>query len=159
MLVSRFLGDLTATQHNLPLCHLSDFRIMGDDHERRALFMQFLEKIHHNLFIGIIQISGRLVRQDNFRMIDQRPCHADPLLLTAGELAGKVMRSVSKTDAAQCFQRFFFIRHAVIILRQHHIFKRSQILYQVELLKNQPDFISSNGRQILCVLFGNIHAI
>ena len=92
-------------------------------------------------------------------MIDQCPCHADPLLLTAGKLTGKVMRPVSKADAAQRLQRLFFIRHAVIILRQHHIFKRSQILYQIELLKNQPNFISSNGRQILCVLFGNIHAV
>jgi hypothetical protein len=34
-----------------------------------------------------------------------------------------------------------FIRHAVKVLREHHIFQRSQVGNEVKLLKDKSDFL------------------
>jgi len=39
-----------------------------------------------------VQVASRLVRQQQFRLMDQRPRDRDPLLLASGQLAGPMMR-------------------------------------------------------------------
>ena len=47
-----------------------------------------------------IEIAGRLVGEQNFRLVDQGPGDGDTLLLPAGELRGRVLaRSSSPTSA------------------------------------------------------------
>jgi hypothetical protein len=45
--------------------------------------MQFAQQAQDNLFVDRIQISGGLVGQNDFRIVDQGARDAHPLLLTA----------------------------------------------------------------------------
>ncbi len=46
--------------------------------------MQLLQQFQNQLLIGLIEISGRLVRQNQLGMIDQRPRQRHPLLFSSG---------------------------------------------------------------------------
>ena len=48
-----------------------------------------------------VEVAGRLVGQDERRVGDQGPGHRDPLLLTAGELAGPVLDPVGEADPVE----------------------------------------------------------
>jgi hypothetical protein len=50
----------------------------------------------HDLFAGArVQVSGRLVGEEDRRIVDQRPGNRHPLLLSAGKLVGPMVDAVS----------------------------------------------------------------
>ena len=58
------------------------------------------------------------------------------------------MRAIFQADPIKSRQRLFFVRHAVQVLRQHHIFNRREVGNQVELLKNESDFFRAYTVQV-----------
>lgn len=56
--------------------------VMSRNDHRRAANIGVLEYGKNLVFICIIKISGRLVRQQNFRIIYQSPGQSNPLLLS-----------------------------------------------------------------------------
>lgn len=63
-----------------------------------------------NDFSGIlgIQIAGRLVRQNDTGLIDQRPSNGHPLLLTAGKLRGQMSFALVQIQNANDFFQIGF---------------------------------------------------
>ena len=62
-------------------------------HQNRVPFgVQLAQQLDHDLLVGFVQISRRLVRENQFRMIDQRARHGHALLLAAGKLRGQMRR-------------------------------------------------------------------
>src|SRR3546814_3347695 len=64
----------------------------------RAFRIQGLEHLHHFLAMMGVEVAGRLVRQDQFRLGDERAGDGDTLLLTAGKLARPVPGAVANAD-------------------------------------------------------------
>ena len=66
------------------MCMLRDIRFMRDEDNGVALTVQVFEQ-SHNFFAGpTIEISCRLIREENGRLRDKRPCHGNALTLSAG---------------------------------------------------------------------------
>ena len=72
---------------------------MGDDKRCGAKFAVDLFNDIKNKFSGLkIKRSGRLITEKKFGALGHRSCYGNSLLLTAGELCRKVVKSMAKTD-------------------------------------------------------------
>ena len=70
-------------------------------HDHKMVLRDLLQDFHH-LHTGIaVQRAGRLVRQNDVRVIDQRPRDGHPLHLPAGELIRLFIHMLFKTDLPQ----------------------------------------------------------
>ena len=49
-------------------------------------------------------------------------------------------QAIAQTHSLQRFPSLLFVRDAVEILREHHVFQRREIRHEVELLENKADF-------------------
>ena len=98
-----------------------------------------------------IQISGRLVRQNNSRIVDQRAGDGDALLLTAGKFVRFVVDAIAEADARREVLRDFSKSSAAlrIELRQRDIFKRRRARQQIELLKDETDGSAAQNRELV----------
>ena len=71
-----------------------------------------------------IEVAGRLVREQQRRRVDQRPCQGDALLLAAGELHGPVVRPFGEPDHVERFQRRASAPYAAlprVVGREQHV--------------------------------------
>jgi len=81
---------------------LRQFRVVGD-HDDQAVFGDLLENFH-DLNAGLrVQRTGRLVSQDDIRIVDQRTGNSDTLHLSAGHLAGLFGKLTAQSDILQRF--------------------------------------------------------
>jgi hypothetical protein len=80
-----------------------DVGIVRNHQNRVTRAMQLAEQFHHNGFIFLVEISGWLVGQDQFWLIDERAGDRHALLFAAGKLRGKVRQSIAEAYAAQRF--------------------------------------------------------
>ena len=60
-----------------------DTGIMRDEHNGLATFLEFVEGLHHERSGGGVQVSRRLVRQDDGRVVDEGARDGNPLHLSA----------------------------------------------------------------------------
>ena len=66
-----------------PVRQISDGRIVRDHHDGVFFAVQLLQQIDHNSLVHFVEISRRLIRKQQFRMIDERSRDRDALLLAA----------------------------------------------------------------------------
>ena len=59
----------------------------------------------------------------------------------------------------QSGQSLLLVGHAVEVLRQHDVFKRSEVGNQVELLEDETDFFRASAIQFLGRNFGNVFTV
>ena len=77
---------MTATR--LHMC-LHDRQVVGDEDQREAeLALQFAQQVEHLRLDRDVECRHRLVGDQQPRFQRERPRHADPLALAAGELVG-----------------------------------------------------------------------
>jgi len=62
---------------------------MGNQDNRPAFPGDLLQEIENNSLIRLIEVPCRFSGQDNGRLIDERPGHADTLLFPSRNLGGK----------------------------------------------------------------------
>ena len=65
--------------------------------------MQLVKEIHHDAARLAVQCAGRLVGQDQRRLIDHGAGNRDALLLSAGKLVGLVAHPLAHADALEPF--------------------------------------------------------
>ena len=70
--------------------------VRNEDDRSFAAFVQLFDQIHNVIGRFGIQIAGRLVRQNNPRIIDECSGNGHSLLLSAGKLGGKVIGESGK---------------------------------------------------------------
>src|SRR5690606_20219883 len=59
-----------------------EVRVVGHEHERRAaLAIQLLEQLDDRVAGAGVQVAGRLVREQDLRLVDERASERDALLL------------------------------------------------------------------------------
>src|ERR1700754_397131 len=101
-----------------------------------------------------MQVSGRLVSQDDSRIRNHCARDADELLLTTGQLRGK---QVFLTYHLKPIERIandrlpIFFTHVSIRQRQLEVFENSLIVQQVITLKDEPDVSITQRRAFLGV--------
>ena len=136
------IDDLTVFDpHDTVGVFFRQLRVMGD-HDHQPVIRHLLQQLH-DLDTGLaVQGSGWFVRQQNIRVIDQRPSDRHSLHLSAGHLVRLFMQLVSKPHL---FQR---LRCPLPALRpgntgngqrQFHIGKNRLVGDQIIALEHKAD--------------------
>ena len=113
--------------------------------------MQFAQQVHDRFAVLRVEVSGRLVREQDGRLSADGAGHGDALLLTAGELRGQVLRAVRHADALErgvgaltALGRL----HAAVDQRQLDVLEDREVANQVEALEDEPDFAVAHARAL-----------
>ena len=94
------VGNFAVMQFDSAIGEAGHDGIMSHHHDGASLVMQFAQKTQYDLFINRIQISRRLIGQNNFGIVDQSTCDTNALLFSAGKLRGQMAaRSLRPTCA------------------------------------------------------------
>src|SRR5207302_2402826 len=121
-----------------------------EDHRAAVVPVQADDQLDH-LFTGrCIQVTGRLVGEQDCRTVRERPRDGHPLLLTAGELHWIVMAARLEPDGLQQLVRFrvgFGI--AGQLHRNRNVFARGQSGDQMERLKHKADLLQAQLRELV----------
>ena len=113
--------------------------------------VQLAQQLHHRFAIFRIQISGRLIGQQNGRLADQRTRHGHALLLAAGKLRGIMLHAVRHADALEHFlHAFLSLRraHTAIGERQFDVFINGEVADQIERLEDEADLAIADARAV-----------
>ena len=137
---------------------------MGDHDDGDALVVQFLEHAH-DFDAGLaVEVAGRLVGEQQRRLVHQRAGDGDALLLAAGKLVGMMVGALAEADQFERVHGAFVLLvrlDAVAVVKHRHfdIFQRRGARQQVETLENKADFFVADIRQRVAVERGNVNAI
>ena len=130
---------------------------MGDQQHGHALLRQPLDHAEH--FAHQLRVEGRgdFVEQHQAGVHGNGPGNGHALLLTTGQLAGKVVAALQQADAVQPFfgQRYRFILAHFLDLEQAEgdVLQRGQVREQVELLERHAGHCAVLGDHPLRVAY------
>src|SRR5687767_11190977 len=149
--------DLAVPELDQPRAVFGDIHFVRDEHHGDAVFhVQLLEDVHDLDARPCIEVSSRLVREDDRRLVDQRPRDGDALLLPAGELIRVVIHPLAEADdlehflrAAVPFGRFHLVAPAVIEQRQLDVVERRRARQEVEALEDEADLAVPDHRELV----------
>src|SRR3712207_4287010 len=130
---------------------LREPNVVRDHADGRAAGVEFFEEIHHRFAVAGIEVTGRLVGEEDGRMTSERTRHGDALLLTTGELAREMFRAMTHADALERFEHVLFAlarRHAAIGQRQLDVFEDAQVTDEVEALEDEADLAIADARAL-----------
>src|SRR5215212_7590267 len=78
---------------------LRDLRLVGDENDcNAALLFEALEDVHHLDAGAAVEVSGRLVGEEDRRIVQERARNRDALLLPSGQLVRMVRGPVLQAD-------------------------------------------------------------
>src|SRR4051812_34157733 len=93
--------DYTIADGYDSMSKFGDIGLMSDDDDGVAPGVKFVEE-RHNLVSGLgVEITGRLVGQDDGGPIDEGPCNGHSLTLAARELVWLVHHACTEIDRLQ----------------------------------------------------------
>jgi hypothetical protein len=101
-----------------------------------------------------VEITGRFVGEDEFRLRDDSPGNGDPLLLTAGKLLREMVAAVRYLHLFEYFLDPFFAfraRISEVQKRKFDILKNGELIDEVKALKYKTDI---RFAQIRTLAFG-----
>lgn len=118
---------------------------MGDEQQRHAALGLLREKKIGNLAAGIrVEVTGRLVGNQQCRRRCERPGDGDTLLLASGKLAGVMAQPFAETDgfqlAARDLERVLYTRE---LQRDRDILDGRHIGDQMEGLEDDADIAAT----------------
>jgi len=121
-------------------CDGSDLGVVRDDNYRAAPLVQVSQYREHFPARGGIEVSRRLVGQDQIGVGDQCARDRNPLLLAAGKLRRAVFDAIAKADRLQCVDgEASSIARVAVQQRQLDVAPGRQLGQQLELLEDKPD--------------------
>ena len=122
---------------------------MGHHADGRPFAVQVLQQFHDRLTISRIQVSGRLVREQDGGFPRQRARHGYTLLLTSGELRRIVPDAMRHAHALQRFHDPLLAlgrRHPLPVRqRQFDVLVDREIPNQVETLEDESDLLVADA--------------
>ena len=80
------MRDLSVMQFDGTIGESCHDRIVRHHHNRSSLLMEISQLLENDFLVLGIEVSGRLIGQNDAGIVDQRAGNADSLLLAAGEL-------------------------------------------------------------------------
>ncbi len=117
-------------------------RGVGHHHDGGSLLVQFGQQLHHFVAVVGVQVTRRLVGQDQPGVGHDRAGDGHPLLLSPAQLLGKVVASVHHVHPLQgrlSFLRAFVRGSAKVKQRQFHVFEHRKLVDQVKALEDKTD--------------------
>src|SRR5207247_1376596 len=142
--------DLAVAQTNGAVRVPRDTFVVRHQDDRFALFVQVVEDFQDFNARRGVEITGRLVGEDDQRIVHQRARDGDSLLLAAGEFKGFVMRAVIQANPRGVLgsqPAALLLRPAPVKKRDLDIFHDGQLLYAIVGLKNKSEPRSANAGQ------------
>ena len=119
--VEAVIGDDTVANVDDAMGEFGDVVLVGDEDDGVALRMEFVEEAH-DLVAGLrIEVSGRLVGEEDGRLVDEGAGNRDALALSARELVGFVVHAFFEANEAEALFGALdagFCRRAVVDERQ-----------------------------------------
>ena len=158
-MLQRIEMQMTVGQFDAAVRLARDVRVVRDHQDGVPGFVKLAENLEHDFFVGFVEISRGLVGKNHFWLVDQRARDGYALLLAAGELRGEMRQTIAEADALQRFFGLFFVREAVEILREHHVFHRGEIRHEMKLLENEADFFGAVTDEFVFTEFRKVDAI
>src|SRR5258708_20666198 len=128
---------------------LGNVMLMGHQNNGIAFAVQPVKQCHDFVAGLRVEVSGRLVGENDRRTIYQCTRNGDSLPLTSGKLIGLVAHAWLHADSAQSFFGAFRTlsrRHAGVNQRQFHVVKSSGASQQVESLEYESNFLVADAR-------------
>ena len=86
---------------------LGQLRVVGD-HDDEAVFRDLFQKLHDLNTRLAVQCAGRLVGQQDVRVVDEGARNGDTLHLAAGHLGGVFVQLVAQANLLQCLSSTAF---------------------------------------------------
>ena len=138
--------DTAAPEFQHAVGHAGDGGVVGDDDRGGAEFLiGARNRSEHQLAGIVVERPGRLVAQQHIRRFDDGACDRDPLLLTAGELRGKMIEPLGEADQRQRGPRID--RMLGNFVHQGDIFQHRQTWNEIVELKHETDMLAPIARQ------------
>ena len=83
-----------------------ELRVVGDHDDGHVLLLVDLVEERHDLVAGLlVEVAGRLVGEQERRIVAERTRHGHALAFAAGKLCGTVAETVAETDDFRQFKR------------------------------------------------------
>src|SRR5438552_8585850 len=124
-----------------------------------ALLHDILQQLEGALGIGGIEMTGRLVRQDDSRVVGQRAGDSLTLLFTSREMTAGSAQFVAQANRFQqpgsAFAHLAIGKLPKLAHRDHHIFLCREILHQKMELKNEADELAPFMREFVIAQLGD----
>ena len=84
------------------MCARGEIEVVCDQHQRGPeLMIELLDQLHDSLARLPVEIAGRLIGEQNPRLVGEGPRKGDPLLLATRELRRIVARTVPQSHALE----------------------------------------------------------
>src|SRR5690606_1905285 len=121
---------------------------VGRHHDRRAETVELFEQVHDAHADRLVDIAGRLVRQQQAWLVDHRARDGDALLLAARKQLRTGVDVLLEPDPAQ--QLGDMLQHLGVaragdLERQRDVLERGQVVEQPEILEHHAD-LAAHGR-------------
>ena len=151
--------DLSLAKLNDPVCIIVGIvQIMRND-ENQAFLRKLLQKLHDRLCRIGIQISRRLVRKDDTRLLDDGTGNRNSLLFTARKLRGVSVLVARKVDLFESRSYLVAVLDPSEVQRKHDVFVDRQLVDEVIILKNKADVRISVITKVLFLKFRKIVSV
>src|SRR5208283_2179986 len=152
-------GEMAVDQFDAAVGLPRDVRVVRNHQNGVPTGVQLAKQPEHDFFIGFIEVPGGFISEDQLGFIDQCAGNGHTLLFPAGKLRRKMSEAIAESYAFKSGGGLRFIRDAMKILRQHDIFERTEIRYEMKLLEDESNFFGSVADQIIFAEFCQVHAI
>ena len=157
------LLDLSVSEVNRPMRERGDVGFVRDQDDRVAGGVQTCEQ-RHDFRAGLrIEVAGRLVGQQDRRIVHERAGDRDALALPSGQLVradvSSAIGSSTFSSAARARSWRSFGRHAGIDERQLHVVERRRARQEVERLEDEADLLVADPRQLVVVHLADALAV
>ena len=128
-----------------------DFGIVSHQSNSPAFLAELAKEREDRLTSVRIQVSSRFIREDDFRIVYQRPRDGDALLLSAGKLHRPMFHAILQVDHFQGFHRALAALargSAAVDHRQFDVLEHVQLGQQIEKLKHEADFLVADAGKL-----------
>jgi hypothetical protein len=136
-----------------PCAGVGDVLIVRHNQDRRSEPLVQIPDQRQNVLSGLgIEISGRLICEQDRWIDGQRPGNGHALALPARQLVRNVIEAGAQLDqleqlARACVDLLF--RPTPQVQRQRHVLHRAQARQQIEELEDESDLVTANSRQVV----------
>ena len=135
-----FLRNPAVFHDDDPVGMFRDLPVVRHHDDGSALGVQALEDSEHFRPALGIQVAGGFIGENDRRIVDQGVGDGHPLLLAAGELAGRIVEPVRQPDRGECLGGTILCVFRVLVgvdQRQHHVLDGRRALEKMELLEHR----------------------
>src|SRR5215469_2388998 len=148
------LFDFAVAETNDAMGVKRDIGLVGDENDGVAALVQSSEKAHDLITGGGIEISSRLVGEQDRGMIHKSARDGHALTLAAGKLVRFVHHALGEINLSEHLPgagEALLGRGAIVDERQFDIVERGGARQEIESLKDKADFLVANVGQLVVV--------